>query len=323
MMLVSFLKQVSLEKTDNTTIRVGVPKYGTSVVPMPYLESNGLYNLLSFNLLPLEEVWFANLYDDFTTNSKNAEFLVEDQLDFGYHFKPSKVLNESGLVRFAQENNRRFQFSLQDVENFMAACLVEFESARRLEHREKVLRKRKLPTNQEMLPINALYNSLVSGEIRGFEESEIFELKLVLNSRNTFYIMELKNNQYLVGQSRLRFGTMLLEHDTYLSESFVKFYGVYLFDGPGPVDCATLEEGFLLKAAKILQVETFCGKEGGCILTASNVNEIRHILELSLLTPKHKYNARMAPVTHERVLNLLCSKGRETVLQSAGKSGEE
>jgi len=298
-MKITFEKKINERATATVTVRLGITRVG---VLKPYLTVSALYQLIAYNSNPtVSETFFVKLYNNFIQNSENEEFIVNEQLSFGRGGHKKVILNTQGLAKFANEHTRKFQFCVVSMKNFIEACLLEFE---RIEISET-------PT-QDQLPLDLLYQELVSGSIQDTKALEFFELQRVLNSTNTFYIMELADNYFRAGKSRTYFRTRLQKHTVYKSKKFIGFYGIYLFKDSSLLDCSTLEGDFFLKAPQILGVEKSqiekCSSTNDFCFLVDDRQQIRKMLELCFVNPRVQYNGLVEPVINTSVLTTINKK---------------
>ena len=283
--------------TTTVTVTLGLTKVGVLKL---YLPVSSLYELVAYNSNPsVSRTTFTRLYNDFIKDSENKKFVIDEQLSFGKGGHKKVVLNAEGLAKFANEHTRKFQFSVANMENLKEACVSEFE------------RIGIVPV-QNQLSIDFLYQELLSGNICDTEASEFFELQKVLNSTNTFYIMELADNYFRAGKSRTYFRTRLKKHTVYKSTKFIGFYGIYLFKESSLLDCATLEGDFFLKAPQILGIDKLqierCSSTNDFSFLVDNKEQIRKMLELCFVNPRIQYNGLVDPVINPNVLATINKK---------------
>ena len=308
-MRVNFEKIINQNVTITVTVTLGLPKVG---VLKPYLPVSSLYELIAYNSNPpIAKRTFTRLYSDFVKDSENIKFVIDEQLSFGRGGHKKVVLNTQGLAKFANEHSRKFQFCVASVENFIKACLLEFERIETHETSSQQLFNRIAPV-QNQLPIDFLYQELLSGNIYDTEASEFSELQKVLNSTNTFYIMELADNYFRAGKSRTYFRTRLKKHTVYKSTKFIGFYGIYLFKESSLLDCATLESDFFLKAPQILGIDKLqierCSSTNDFSFLVDNKEQIRKMLELCFVNTRIQYNGLVDPVINPNVLATINKK---------------
>lgn len=312
---ISFNKKTSQSST-KVTVRVAVGI--TNGVLTPYLTVRAFYNLVAFDTSPKHYNTadsFSHVYNRFVKKPENAEFIVDDQPHFGIGSKTKPLLNSKGLRKFALDHAYKFQFCPTNMKNLMDACLSEFACPDSIEKLPQHLRSRDLPNNISLLPLNELYQALVSGEVPDSSfilSADFRELQRVLDSMNTFYIMELVGNRFRAGQSRDLFLNRLLRHPSYKSDTFIRFYGIYLFGESDFVDSATLENDFFLKAPLILNINKSeierCKATKDSSFRVEDKDQIRRMMELCLLNPRIQYNGLVEPFVNEKALKLLNTK---------------
>lgn len=320
---ISFHKKISQSRTKVVTVRVAVGI--SNGVLTPYLTSSAIFSLVAFDsrAFDLSSSYsgavnsFFKLHNRFIKRPANREFVV-DVVDGRLYFGPGRknlpLLNSEGLRKFAFDYAYRFQFCPISVKNFMDACLSKFACPGSIEKLPESLRCRDLPNNISLLPFNGLYSDLLSGEVPGTSfllSSDFQELERVLNSTNTFYIMELVGNRFRAGHSRVAFLRRLLDHASYKSNSFLRFHCIYLFGESSFLDSATLENDFFLKAPLVLNKRKFeierCNNADYCF-QVEDKDQIVRMLELCLSNPRIQYGELIDPFVNDKALKLLNAK---------------
>ena len=190
-MKITFYRKDSASSLQEVTVVVGLTNTGLLI---PYLTVQALYHLVAYNSRPISYSLFKKTYSNFVKDPKNAEFIVNEKLRFSRGGRRKTTLNTEGLRAFAFTHKRLFQFCPTSLTNFMNACRTAFEEMENSPNPIKMLQDQTAPTCNSLLPVNSIYEGLMSGELPDSGTVAFFELQHVLDSTNTFYIMELKDN---------------------------------------------------------------------------------------------------------------------------------
>ena len=320
---ISFHKKISQSRTKVVTVRVAVGI--SNGVLTPYLTASAFLSLVAFDSIYNYSngvVSFYKLYHHFIKRHANTGFVV-DTVDERPYFGPGKkkvsLLNSEGFRKFAFDYAYKFQLCPTNVKNFMDACLSKFACPGSIEKLPEYLRCRDLPNNISSLPFNELYLDILSGEVPSTSfilSSDFQELQRVLDSMNTFYIMELVDNRFRAGHSRVAFLRRLMGHTSYKSSAFIRFHCIYLFGESSFLDSATLENDFFLKAPLVLKKRKY--EVERCNSTdysfqVDDKGQIERMLELCLSNPRIQYGGLMDPFVNTKALRLLNAKCLPTV----------
>ena len=328
-MSLRFEKRVSLGRTEPLTVKISVRKTG---ILLPYLSAGTLYQLLAYDSAYISKTRFTALYKDFTADPANEKFLADmDNLSmFGTgEGENTKPLNAEGLYAFAKDNKNtfRFKFCSESIGNFLQACIVKLKA-----YEAGVIRRprqpwwidREYPSNVDQLAPALLHNALVTGDIDYFIPEELWR---VITSRNTFYVMRLTDNRFRGGSSRRIFYKRLENHDAFKSDTFDRFYGLYLLGDSDDVDATTLENDFFLQASKVLRLKKSvverCKKTNDSAFDVDNEEQIQHILELCLLNPLVQYSGLIEVVTNTKVLELISTKEYLTFIEPISRKNQD